>query len=544
MRYHKRVTRPSVVIGLLGTSLDTGHGAARWERWRPTVGLCQQEDFVVTRLELLHPTRATRLRDVIVADIAKVSPETTVRSHTLDLEDPWDFEGVYAALLDFAQAYPFEPEREDYFVHITTGTHVAQICLFLLAETRRIPAKLLQTGPKGRTPDPAGDLRVIDLDLSKYNTIATRFARQHRDAVTGLKSGIKTRNPAFNRLIDELEHVAAHSSDPILIMGPTGAGKSQLARRIYEQKQARRQIQGAFVDVNCATLRGDHAMSTLFGHRKGAYTGAASDRPGLLRAADAGVLFLDEIGELGPDEQAMLLRALEEKRFLPLGADQEVTSRFMLIAGTNRDLARSVSRGEFREDLLARINLWTFVLPSLRERPEDIEPNIDYELRQFASRAGREVRFNAEALARYMRFASSPDAVWPGNFRDLSASITRMATLSLSGRIAEETVERELQRLAAAWSQNAHPQALAQVGDPQSQLERLMSPEQVEFLDRFDRVQLADVVRVCSASRSPSDAGRELFAASRTKRRTVNDADRLRKYLARFGLSWQDVAGQ
>ena len=120
---------------------------------------------------------------------------------------------------------------------------------------------------------------------------------------------------------------------------------------------------GAFVEVNCATLRGDAAMSTLFGHVRGSFTGALRDRPGLLRAADGGVLFLDEVGELGPDEQAALLRAIEEKQFLPLGADREVRSDFQLIAGTNADLAAAVRVGRFREDLLARINMWTFRLP-------------------------------------------------------------------------------------------------------------------------------------------------------------------------------------
>jgi transcriptional regulatory protein RtcR len=98
-------------------------------------------------------------------------------------------------------------------------------------------------------------------------------------------------------------------------MGPTGAGKSKLARRIFELKKLRHAVTGDFIDVNCATLRGDGAMSTLFGHVKGAFTGALRDRPGVLRTADKGVLFLDEIGDLGIDEQAMLLRALEEKRF-------------------------------------------------------------------------------------------------------------------------------------------------------------------------------------------------------------------------------------
>jgi len=128
-----------------------------------------------------------------------------------------------------------------------------------------------------------------------------------------------------------------------------------LAKRIYELKKHRRQFTGKFVEVNCATIRGDGAMSALFGHVKGAFTGAMQERPGLLRTAEGGMLFLDEVGELGPDEQAMLLRAVEEKRFLPLGSDKEVRSEFQLIAGRNRDLQLDVAEGRFREDLLARI---------------------------------------------------------------------------------------------------------------------------------------------------------------------------------------------
>ena len=119
-----------------------------------------------------------------------------------------------------------------------------------------------------------------------------------------------------------IEQVVIGSDAPMLLMGPTGAGKSQLARRIFELKQQRQQIVGRFIEVNCATIRGDQAMSSLFGHVTGAFTGATTDRPGLLRAAQDGMLFLDEIGELGPDEQAMLLREIEEGRFLPVGADE------------------------------------------------------------------------------------------------------------------------------------------------------------------------------------------------------------------------------
>lgn len=411
-----------VIFGLLGTTLDVGRGPNRWERWRPTVSLCQHEDLAVNRLELLYPRQGTTLARQVSEDVGLVSPGTEVRLHQVDQRDPWDFEEVYTALHDFAAAYAFEPEHEDYLVHITTGTHVAQICLFLLTETRKFPAKLIQTSPsrsRHNVESIAGEYRIIDLDLSRYDSIAARRRVELSDNIVGLKSGIATRNSAFNLLIEEIEHVSGSSVDPILLAGPTGAGKSLLASRLYELKRHRRQVEGPFVEVNCATLRGDAAMSTLFGHKKGAFTGATSDRAGLLRTAHNGVLFLDEIGELGLDEQAMLLRALEDKRFLPLGADAEVASNFQLIAGSNRDLSAGVRDGSFREDLLARINLWTFRLPALRDRPEDIEPNLDYELAQFARRAGRTVRFNSEARDAFLRFAIGPLGLWLRNFRDL-----------------------------------------------------------------------------------------------------------------------------
>ncbi|MGE5199507.1 MAG: RNA repair transcriptional activator RtcR family protein, partial [Rhodospirillaceae bacterium] len=277
----------TVVLGLLGTTLDKGKGPARWDAWRPTVAACQHEDLLISRFELLYPRRSEHLASTVQADIAHVSPETEVRLWPHDTADPWDFEEVYGALHDFVQAYSFDPDAEDYLVHITTGSHVAQICLFLLTESRHIPGRLLQTNPpslRQRGKD-AGTYRVIDLDLSRYDRIASRFAREALAGTSRLKSGIETRNPQFNALIERLEHVAVRSGAPILLLGPTGAGKSLLARRIYELKRERRTMTGPFVEVNCATLRGDAAMSALFGHVKGAFTGAMRDRPGLLLAA-------------------------------------------------------------------------------------------------------------------------------------------------------------------------------------------------------------------------------------------------------------------
>ena len=532
-----------VVIGFLGTQLDSGRGAGRWEKWRPTVSLVQHEDVVIERLELLYTPPHQDLAHQVRADMAVASPETTVNLVPLPIADPWDFGEVYAKLFDWAQAYRFDTEREEYWTHITTGTHVAQICLFLLVESRRIPGVLAQTSPPKRQQmgDP-GSYTLIDLDLSRYDVIAQRFGAEQQDAVQFLKSGIATRNARFNALIDEVERVAVRSRAPILFTGPTGAGKSHLARRMYELKKARHQVEGEFVEVNCATLHGDGAASTLFGHKKGAFTGAAADRAGLLRMAHKGVLFLDEIGELGLDEQAMLLKAVEEKRFYPMGSDREVASDFELIAGTNRDLRTEVAAGRFREDLYARINLWSYMLPGLAQRPEDIEPNVDHQLARAGAELGRSVRFSNEARAAYLRYAQSPEALWTGNFRDLAASVTRLATLADSGRIGLPLVEAEMARLRWLWqpasdARNGLASTPGTLG--RDHLSDLLGKDAVESMDLFDQLQLAAVLQVCRQARTLSDAGRLLFQASRTQRTVVNDADRLRKYLARFGLDWE-----
>ena len=529
-----------VVIGLLGPVLDSGKSPSRWERWRPTVSLCQHDDLLVNRFDLLYQRRYASLLKKLTEDIKRVSPETEVVPHEIKFRDPWDFEEVYAALHDFSKGYNFDQDNEDYLVHITTGTHVAQICLYLLTEARYLPAKLLQTSPSGkkRNKDIRGEYRIIDLDLSKYDLIAMRFKQEMDDDISFLKSGIETRNKAFNALIERIERVAVNSIDPILLTGPTGAGKSNLAKRIYELKKSRRQVKGNFVEVNCATLRGDAAMSALFGHKKGAFTGATHDRQGLLRAADNGMIFLDEVGELGLDEQSMLLRAIEEKRFLPVGSDTETESEFQLICGTNRDLQSDVADKRFREDLLSRINLWTFELPGLRERPEDIEPNLKYELDRFTERNSIRITFNKEAQKRFLSFALSPEAIWKANFRDLNGAITRMSTLAPGGRITNSIVDEEITRLKKMWKK------MWKAPDSDKSykiLDEIMGEEKSKELDHFEKVQLADALKVCRDSRTISDAGKKLFSISRRNKKNKNDADRLRKYLSKYGLSWKDI---
>lgn len=520
------------LIGLFGTQMDSATGPKRWSRWRPSLTLARLEDVQIDRFVLLGGTQP-RAR-TLIADWGRLSPHTEVVPVDFSVEDPWDLEAVYEALLQAADALDHDPEQGELWVHITTGTHVMQICLFLLVEAGFLPGKLVQTSPP-RRDQPDGGYALIDLDLARYDRIAARFSAREQEGTAFLKQGIETRSAAFNDLIDQIERVAVGSRAPLLLTGPTGAGKSRLARRIYALKKHRRQLSGPLVEVNCATLRGDQAMSALFGHKRGAFTGAVADRPGLLASADGGLLFLDEIGELGLDEQAMLLRAVEERTFLPVGATTEVRSDFQLLAGTNRDLGEAVVAGTFREDLLARIDLWHFELPPLADRREDIAPNLAFEEERLSRELDRRVRLNAEGRRRFLAFAESPEASWSANFRDLQAAMTRMATLTPHGRIGPDAVEAEIARLRARWGTT--PEARA------PRITALLGEDVVAGLDRFERVQLEDVLEVCAESESLSAAGRRLFAVSRLKRKSRNDADRLRKYLARYGLDWEAVRG-
>jgi len=527
--------KQNVAIGFLGINLDNGKGTARWERWRPTVDLCRQDDFVIHRFELLVDPKYMTIAEQVKSDIELVSPETKIVINEMEIDNPWDLEEVYEALFDFTDLYRFDTENEDYLLHITTGTHVAQICLFLLNEARYLPGKILQLSPPRRKEQSGpGHVSVIDLDLSKYDRLADRFETERENDTSFLKSGIPTRNTAFNAMIDEIEQVAIRTTNPVLISGPTGAGKSHLARRIFELKKRRHQMDGDFVEINCATLRGDTTMSTLFGHKRGAYAGAIKDRAGLLRTAHKGLIFLDEIEALGLDEQAMILRALEDQSFYPVGGDQEVKSEFQLIAGTTTDLTQLVADGKFREDLLARINMWSYTLPGLAERREDIEPNLNFELTKFSSRNNRKMTFNKEARDAYVKYALSSEAKWAANFRDLAASVTRLCTFAEGSRIQLDSVEREIQRLKNGWRLSANDQI-------EETLLSILTQEQLTQIDPFDRPGLANVIHTCRQSTNLSEAGRKLFSVSREARKSTNDADRLKKYLTKFELAWDVI---
>ncbi len=519
----------NVVIGFLGTQLDMG----KRRDWRPSVQLCAHPNFPVDRLELLYHQRHFWLAVEVTEAIRRVSPDTEVRLVELDLTDPWDFQEVYAKLYDFAAAYGFDEDRERYHIHLTTGTHVAQICWFLLTESRHLPARLIQTGPPGSGDGREGILDVIDLDLARYNALQRRFDVAQRDQKALLLGSVETESPDLRMMVERLDLVAGTTDAPIFLVGEAGTGKSTLAARLHELKLVRRRVKGRLVQVNCATL-GDGALPALLGQRRVAGV-VGSERPGFLREADGGVLYLDQIDELPLPAHAAVLQALETGRYCPIGAEAEVSVRLNLIASASLDPGALVRSGRLRPDLHARLSQWQFLLPPLRDRRADIRGHLLHLMAESERTLRRQTGFNPDALERYLRFATDPATRWPGNLRDLQASVIRMATLAERGRVTLAMVVEETALLAAQW-------AAADADTDSTLLAEVL--EDPAAWDLFDRVQLAAVIRACRQSDSLSAAGRSLFAASRTEKASRNDADRLRKYLARFGLDWATVTGR
>jgi DNA-binding NtrC family response regulator len=242
---------------------------------------------------------------------------------------------------------------------------------------------------------------------------------------------LESRNPAMRRALETARQAAA-SDTTLLLLGESGTGKNMLARAIHAWSPRRA---GPFVTIPCTTLAEHLLESELFGHVKGAFTGAWKDKPGRIEAADGGTLFLDEIGELAPELQAKLLRFLEERRFERVGdaRTREVDAR--LVAATNRDLEAEVGARRFRADLFYRLAVIPLRLPPLRERPEDLPALVDHLLDGLAARLGRP-RPTLEPAARTALAAYA----WPGNVRELANALERALVLSRGDSLAAESL--------------------------------------------------------------------------------------------------------
>lgn len=250
------------------------------------------------------------------------------------------------------------------------------------------------------------------------------------------RNAIVTRSPLMLRLLEQARMVA-QSDVSVLINGQSGTGKEIFAQAIHNASPRNNK---PFVAINCGALPEQLLESELFGHARGAFTGAVSNREGLFQAAEGGTLFLDEIGDMPAPLQVKLLRVLQERKVRPLGSNRDIDIDVRIISATHRDLPKAMARGEFREDLYYRLNVVSLKIPALAERTEDIPLLANHLLRQSAQRHKPFVRaFSTDAMKRLMT------ASWPGNVRQLVNVIEQCVALTSSPVISDALVEQALE---------------------------------------------------------------------------------------------------
>lgn len=276
--------------------------------------------------------------------------------------------------------------------------------------------------------------KPVDRD-ALYKAIDDALAQRAPASDDRWREAIVTRSPIMLRLLEQA-HMVAQSDVSVLINGQSGSGKEVLAQAIHA---ASPRAGKPFVAINCGALPEQLLESELFGHARGAFTGAVSAREGLFQAAEGGTLFLDEIGDMPPSLQVKLLRVLQERKIRPLGSNHDIDINVRIISATHRDLPKAMEKNEFREDLFYRLNVVNLKLPALHERTEDIPLLASHLLRQAADRHKPFVRsFSVDAMKRLMT------ASWPGNVRQLVNVIEQCVALTSSPVISDALVEQAL----------------------------------------------------------------------------------------------------
>ena len=277
--------------------------------------------------------------------------------------------------------------------------------------------------------------KPVDKD-ALYKAIDSALEHAAPSSDEAWREPIVTRSPIMLRLLEQARMVA-QSDVSVLINGQSGTGKEILAQAIHN---ASPRSKNAFIAINCGALPEQLLESELFGHARGAFTGAVSSREGLFQAAEGGTLFLDEIGDMPAPLQVKLLRVLQERKVRPLGSNRDIDINVRIISATHRDLPKVMARNEFREDLYYRLNVVNLKIPALAERAEDIPLLAHHLLRQSADRHKPFVRaFSTDAMKRLMA------ASWPGNVRQLVNVIEQCVALTSSPVISDALVEQALE---------------------------------------------------------------------------------------------------
>jgi two-component system nitrogen regulation response regulator NtrX len=343
--------------------------------------------------------------------------------------------------------------RADVFVFDVRLPDGSGIDLLKHVQARDVPAPVIMISGHATIADAveatrAGAFDFLEKPLSRdrvllalKNALAQstlRAENQKLREIVGPGPRMIGASPAFLRAVEQAT-MAAHSDARVLLIGESGTGKELLAEHVHTKSPF---AAGPFIKVNCAAIPTELIESELFGHEKGAFTGATSARRGKFELADGGTLFLDEVGDLHPGSQAKLLRVLQEGEFHRVGGEQNIRVNVRVVSATNRELSQMVAQAKFREDLYYRVSVVPIRVPALRERPQDIRPMAEYFLEDFTRRNN----FRPKTLEPDV-FEALEQYHWPGNARELRNMVERMAILNSGDRLGRAAIPVEL-RLA------------------------------------------------------------------------------------------------
>jgi transcriptional regulatory protein RtcR len=518
-----------VVFGLLDSNQDASRKQDRWGSWRPTIAISQHPDFTISRYELLHEQRDAELVGEIVEDLLTVSPETEVRTWELTDGTLGDFSSSLKSLGDFAASYRFLVEADDYYLHVSNLAVPAQLAMVFLASHGIAPARILQSRMPPNSDDILGSYEMIDVRPGGAVDRIVGESTLNNSIERSLRGGVDCRNPHFNGTIRRMASILTRKNLSMIITGKRGTGKSTLARRFYQAKRERSLLDGPLIEVDCTRLPPGH-IPQILRHFTALGGGELPDAVRITPAEGInGVLLMRNLEALAVEDQIALEETLQ---FGALAHEMPgLPCEFQLVATSRTALHELTQLYRFFIPLAERLAVWEFRLLPLSERMADFPAYFEDEVTQQFVEFSTSLRFRGPAKRKYLELAMSGQSNWEFSLEDLHRSLSRLAINSADEGITAEMVKAEFERLHEEWAEEVCEDPLLQMVPPEKRYE----------LDLFQKTQLLEVVRICMRSRSLSEAGRRLFASSRARKKSVNDADRLRKYLQRFGLEWKNI---
>jgi len=398
----------------------------------PIVSVLNKHAF--DSIELLYNYPQERVAPYI--ECLKQLTNANIHAHHIALSSPVNFGEIYEHANNYLEKLSTQPNRLS--ILLSPGTPAMQAVWILLGKTR-FPCTFLQSSLEQgvQEVDIPFELSAEYLPAaSKINTGQLEKLSVHNVPIDAAFDHIVTKNPRMMTLKAQAQ-ILAEREVPVLITGETGTGKELFARAIHNASARKAQ---SFVPLNCGAIPPELVDSVLFGHKKGAFTGANSNKPGVFEQANGGTLFLDEFGELAPDTQVRLLRVLQEGVFVPVGGAEEVEVDVRLITATHRDLIQMIADGRFREDLFYRIAVGVLHLPPLREREGDLSLLADNLLDTMRAKDAflkdKKISPGAKNIIIKQR--------WPGNVRELQSTILRAALWCKGDTIHADDIRQSL----------------------------------------------------------------------------------------------------